>query len=251
MAKKNEIIYGVHAVRHALSHNSGEVLSLQVQRNKKETPVFTEILNSAARQDLPIEYVPRDTLDRLTSNAVHQGILLNRKFQSRETTEDLDSFLDQDRDDNPFLLILDGIQDPHNLGACLRTANAAGVHAVIIPRDKSVKLSPTVHKVASGAVEDTAIITVTNLSRSMVRLKEAGFWLIGTDNAATQSLYDVDLTMPLAIVLGSEGKGLRNNTRKKCDYLVSLPMHGIVESLNVSVVAGVCLYEVLRQRLSG
>lgn len=251
MAKQIDKVYGLHAVRHALSHNRGEVLSLKVQKNRKETDVVAEILKSAGEQGINIEFVEKDTLDRLTSNAVHQGILLSRKFHDRETAVDLDGFLAQGKDEVSLILVLDGIQDPHNLGACLRTANAAGVHAVILPKDKSAKINATVHKVASGAVEDTTIITVTNLSRALVRLKDEGFWLIGTDNSAEMSLYDVDLTLRLVIVLGSEGKGLRSNTRKKCDFLVSLPMHGMVESLNVSVATGICLYEVLRQRQAG
>ena len=251
MAKQIDKIYGVHAVRHALSHHQGEALSLQVQKNKKESAVLAEILKSAEEQGCQIEYVAKDTLDRLTSNAVHQGILLNRKTHAVEKGTDLDSFLDRGGDAVSLILVLDGIQDPHNLGACLRTANAAGVDAVILPRDKSARINATVHKVASGAAEDTTILTVTNLSRALVRLRDEGFWLIGTDSAVSESIYDLDLTMRVAIILGSEGKGLRSNTRKKCDYLVSLPMHGIVESLNVSVATGICLYEVLRQRQSG
>jgi 23S rRNA (guanosine2251-2'-O)-methyltransferase len=150
-----------------------------------------------------------------------------------------------------LLLVLDGVQDPHNLGACLRTANAAGVNAVILPRDRAVAVTPAVRKVAAGAAEITPVITVTNLARSLRELREAGVWTVGTDDKADQSLYDINLKMPLAMVLGAEGEGLRENTRKHCDFLVSLPMRGIVESLNVSVATGVCLYEVLRQRKAG
>ena len=148
----------------------------------------------------------------------------------------------------PFLLILDGVQDPHNLGACLRTADAAGVHAVIVPRDKACGLTSTVRKVACGAAETVPFVQVTNLTRTLKALQQAGIWIIGTDLDTTQSLYDSDLTGPLALVLGAEGKGLRRLTREACDSLVKLPMQGTVQSLNVSVSAGICLYEALRQR---
>jgi 23S rRNA (guanosine2251-2'-O)-methyltransferase len=161
---------------------------------------------------------------------------------------ELDDILDRNKDTLPLFLVLDGIQDPQNLGACIRTANAAGVDAVIIPRDKSVAVTSTVRKVASGGVENTPVITVTNLARAINRLQTAGIWIVGTDNNADKTLYELDLAIPLAIVMGAEGKGLRRNTREHCDYLASLPMHGMVESLNVSVAAGVCLYETLRQR---
>ncbi|MEW5796002.1 MAG: 23S rRNA (guanosine(2251)-2'-O)-methyltransferase RlmB [Candidatus Zixiibacteriota bacterium] len=148
----------------------------------------------------------------------------------------------------PFLLILDNIQDPHNLGACLRTADGAGVHAVIIPKDRSVHLTSTVRTVACGAAEHVPVVEVTNLARVMDQLKEAGIWLVGTSDKAAQSLYQIDLKGPLALVMGSEGKGLRRLTSEKCDFLVSLPMHGTVSSLNVSVATGICLYEAVRQR---
>ena len=148
----------------------------------------------------------------------------------------------------PFLLILDGLQDPHNLGACLRSADAAGVHAVIVPKDRAVSLTDTVCKVACGAAEHVPLVTVTNLARTLKQLKELGLWLVGTADDAKQSLYDVDLTGPLALVMGAEGKGLRRLTKEHCDFLVHIPMAGSVECLNVSVAAGVCLFEAVRQR---
>ncbi|MEM7148100.1 MAG: 23S rRNA (guanosine(2251)-2'-O)-methyltransferase RlmB [Verrucomicrobiota bacterium] len=152
--------------------------------------------------------------------------------------------------DNPFLLILDGIQDPHNLGACLRSANAAGVHAVIAPKDKAAPLTETVRRVACGAAEHTPFIQVTNLARAMKKLQDAGLWLVGTADEAEQILYDIDLKGPLAIVLGAEEKGVRRLTRENCDFLARIPMTGQVDCLNVSVATGVCLFEALRQRLS-
>jgi len=148
----------------------------------------------------------------------------------------------------PFLLILDQVQDPHNLGACLRTADGAGVNAVIAPKDRSVGLTPAARTVACGAAEHVPYIQVTNLARFMDALKEEGIWLVGTASEAEQSLYDADLTGPLGIVMGSEGSGLRRLTRERCDFVVSFPLSGSVESLNVSVAAGICLYEAVRQR---
>jgi 23S rRNA (guanosine2251-2'-O)-methyltransferase len=153
-------------------------------------------------------------------------------------------------DGAPFLLILDGVTDPHNLGACLRSADAAGAHAVIAPKDNAVGLTPVAVKVASGAAESVPFVQVTNLARTLDRIKERGIWLIGTADDADATLYETDLQGPLALVLGSEGKGMRRLTRERCDLLLRLPMLGRVESLNVSVTAGICLYEALRQRSS-
>ena len=150
----------------------------------------------------------------------------------------------------PLLLVLDGIQDPHNLGACLRSADAAGVHAVIVPKDRAVHLTETVRKIACGAAETVPFVAVTNLSRCLKDLKKAGLWLVGTADQATQSLYDVELTGPTAIVMGAEGAGVRRLTEEACDFLVRIPMAGSVECLNVSVATGVCLFECVRQRLA-
>lgn len=149
----------------------------------------------------------------------------------------------------PLLLILDGVQDPHNLGACLRTADAAGVHAVVAPRDRSASITETVRTVACGAAEKVPFVQVTNLARTLDQLKEVGLWLVGTEGESPKLIYEIDLTGPLGIVMGAEGKGLRQLTARKCDFLASIPMTGTVESLNVSVAAGVCLFEAVRQRL--
>ena len=148
----------------------------------------------------------------------------------------------------PFLLILDNVQDPHNLGACLRSADAAGVHAVVIPKDRSVGVTETVRLVACGAAESVPIAQVTNLARVLTQLKKSGLWIVGTTDTAEKTLYEVDLTGPIAMIMGSEGKGLRRLTSEHCDFLVRIPMVGSVESLNVSVATGVCLFEALRQR---
>jgi 23S rRNA (guanosine2251-2'-O)-methyltransferase len=187
-------------------------------------------------------------LERIAGEGRHQGVVARLKGSGTWDERDLDELL-HGLEDAPFLLILDGVQDPRNLGACLRGADAAGVHAVIVPRDRSAGLSPTVSKVACGAVERVPLVRVTNLARTLKRLREQhGVWLVGTSGDAEQSLYALDLRGPLGIVMGAEGEGMRRLTREACDHLVHLPMRGGVESLNVSVASGICLYEALRQR---
>lgn len=164
-----------------------------------------------------------------------------------KTEEDLFAILDHLSED-PFLLVLDGIHDPHNLGACLRSADAAGVHAVIAPKDRAVSITETVRTVARGAAESVPFVQVTNLARTIKDLQQEGIWFVGTDDEASQTLYDIELTGPLAMVVGSEGKGVRRLTAEYCDFLVRIPMAGKVECLNASVAAGVCLFEAVRQR---
>lgn len=248
MAKiKQELIYGTHAVQHALKHSAAEVLELWVQQGKKQSAELLRILELANKSAVPVQMVSRDTLTKHSGDARHQGVVLKRKASGTNSRLTVDEIIAA-ADGNLLLLVLDGLQDPHNLGACLRTADAAGADAVIIPKDRSVPVNATVRKVASGAVENTPVITETNIARCLRRLQEAGIWVVGTDDQSAQTLYEVDLNRPLAIVMGSEGKGLRHNTRKQCDYLVALPMAGVVESLNVSVASGICLFEALRQR---
>jgi 23S rRNA (guanosine2251-2'-O)-methyltransferase len=171
-----------------------------------------------------------------------------RRRATAASGSDLAALLETFHNTIPLILVLDGIQDPHNLGACLRTANAAGVNAVVIPGDRAVGVNATVRKVASGAAEHTPVVTVTNLSRALTQLKQAGVWCFGLSESASADIYATDLTVPLALVLGAEGKGLRQNTRLHCDQLLSIPMRGQVESLNVSAAAAVCLFETVRQR---
>ena len=170
--------------------------------------------------------------------------------ESREWSEDDLLAMLSGSDKPPFLLILDGVTDPHNLGACLRTADAVGVQAVVVPKDKSASLSPTVRKVACGAAETVPLVRVTNLARFMRTIRDDGVWLIGTAGEADNTLYQADFTGPVALVMGAEGKGMRRLTREHCDLLINIPMLGHVDSLNVSVATGVCLYEALRQRLA-
>lgn len=244
---KTETIFGIHAVKHALERSAENVLEIWVQESKRSSKQFDWLSDQPEGNYPSIQYVTRKVLDTHTNNAHHQGILIKCKPSSIPAT-DLAALLDSENDSLPLYLVLDGVQDPHNLGACLRTADAAGVRAVIIPRDRAVGVNATVRKVASGAAENVPVIPVTNLARALREMQDAGIWIIGTADDAEQGLYDQDFIKPLAIVLGAEGKGLRHNTRKQCDALVYIPMQGKVESLNVSVATGICLYEVIRQR---
>ena len=188
-------------------------------------------------------------LDKLSGQQRHQGVIAGFKGSNIAAEGRLDAILDA-IDGSPLVLVLDGVQDPHNLGACLRTADAAGVHLVVVCKDRSAGITPVVRRAASGAAETLAVIQATNLSRVLRNLKKRGIWLAGTSDNVPDSLYSTDLTGPLALVMGSEGSGLRRLTSELCDYLVSIPMSGGVESLNVSVATGVCLYEINRQRHS-
>jgi 23S rRNA (guanosine2251-2'-O)-methyltransferase len=239
-ASPGEVIFGIHAVRHALLKTPEDCRELWINEGRLKGPGFAEIIQLATRAGLRISRMPVERLDRMSKGAVHQGVILERRLSSRPPM-DLETILGTQASPATLLLILDGVQDPQNLGACLRTANAAGAFAVITPKHETARLTDTVRKVACGAAELTPVITVTNLARCLEGLKQKGVWIIGTDAAAGQSLYDTDLTVPLALVLGSEGSGLRQNTKQHCDSLIRLPMFGAVESLNVSVTAGVCL----------
>jgi len=223
-----------------------------VQENKKPVKksgrAISEILELAKNAQVTVQYVANKTLDKLSHQANHQGVVIRRKITTMDSNVDLASVLDIDDGTKGFYLVLDGVQDPHNLGACLRTADAVGVRAVILPKNRAVGLNETVRKVASGAAENTPVIHVTNLSRALREMQDTGIWVIGTADEAENSIFEEDLTSPIALVMGSEGQGLRQNTRKHCDKLVNIPMAGVVESLNVSVAAGVCLYEARRQR---
>jgi 23S rRNA (guanosine2251-2'-O)-methyltransferase len=243
-----QLVMGIHAVRVALQQQN-RVVELWVDANRRDRRI-RELLQAASSERIPLHLSQAQELDRLVRQTNHQGVVARVRLPPVHDEPYLKALLRRLRS-VPFLLVLDGVQDPHNLGACLRTADAAGVQAVITPRDKSVGLTASVCKVASGAAETLPLIQVTNLARSLKWLRQAGIWLIGTAGEASQSLYRTDLTGPLAIVMGGEGKGLRRLTREQCDLLVSLPMSGTVESLNVSVAAGVTLYEAVRQRSGG
>ena len=245
---KSQLVAGLHSVRTALKHGPGAVERLWVEARRKDRRV-QEIVDLARGASVPIEFVTRQALDGMVPGANHQGAVAATPVPAALDETALEGLL-EGLESPPFLLILDGVQDPHNLGACLRSADAAGVHAVIAPRDRSAGLTPTACKIASGAAETVPFVQVTNLARTLKWLREeAGVWLVGTAGEAETSLYQANLTGPLGIVMGGEEKGLRRLTREHCDLLVSLPMAGSVESLNVSVAAGVALFEAVRQRL--
>ena len=248
-----DYLYGIHAVDGLLRSNPGGVrkLWLQAGRNDRRVSALEEL---ARAQGIPVLREARAELDERVSGR-HQGVVAevsgqhaggSNLWSEKELLRAL-----AERPGPALLLVLDGVTDPHNLGACLRSADAAGVDAVVVPRDRAADLTPVVRKVACGAAETVPFVRVTNLSRTLKALKDAGLWLYGTDGKAEKSIYDNDLTSPLALVMGAEGKGLRRLTRDNCDILVQLPMAGAVSSLNVSVAAGVCLFEAVRQRLPG
>ncbi|WP_020682218.1 23S rRNA (guanosine(2251)-2'-O)-methyltransferase RlmB [Marinobacterium rhizophilum] len=243
---EDEILFGQHAVRTALKRDSKRIKRLLVQQGRNDERI-QQVIDLAAPVHVRPERVSRQELDRLSDGGVHQGVLvLCDPILSKD-----EGFLDQLLDGleaAPFLLILDGVTDPHNLGACLRTADAAGVQAVIAPKDKSAPLNSTVSKVACGAAEVVPYVQVTNLARTLQMLQQRGIWITGTAGEAEQMVYDASLTGPMALIMGAEGKGMRRLTRENCDHLVKIPMSGEVSSLNVSVAAGVCLFEAVRQR---
>ncbi|HRF61760.1 MAG TPA: 23S rRNA (guanosine(2251)-2'-O)-methyltransferase RlmB [Candidatus Competibacter sp.] len=243
-----EWIHGLHAVAAALRYEPRQLRGLWVERQRRDARIQT-LLDEAASRGVPIRQADRSELDRLSGGVRHQGILAQLVAQQRAYDEaDLPALLAA-AIGPALLLVLDGVQDPHNLGACLRSAAAAGVQAVIAPVDRAAGLNATVRKVASGAAEIVPFVSVTNLARTLRWLQEQGVWIVGAVGEAEDNLYRVDFTLPTAIVLGAEEKGLRRLTRELCDRLARIPMvEGGVESLNVSVATGVFLFEARRQR---
>jgi 23S rRNA (guanosine2251-2'-O)-methyltransferase len=240
-----EWIYGIHPVMAVLNERPHAVLELWVADRRDAQ--FQRMIELARAHSIAIHECDRRRLDSMVS-ANHQGVVASVQHVAW-TEQDLAAIV-QTAGGRALLMILDGVQDPHNLGACLRTANAAGVHAVIAPKDRSVGLTAVVRKVASGAAETTPFIQVSNLGRTLRWLKEQGVWVAGLSGEGESELYSIDLRGPLALVLGAEGAGLRYLTMELCDYRLRIPMQGTVESLNVSVATGICLYEVVRQRRS-
>lgn len=244
-------IGGLHSVKAALKSSASEIEHVLVQKGRRDTRL-RDLRELARKHGIETREVGRGELNELVSDVQHQGVVAVLRGSSTGLRDDLLPFLKQRMAEHseraPLVLILDEVQDPHNLGACLRTADAAGVDAVVIPADNSVGLTPVVRKVASGAAESVALFQVVNLQRTLAELQEAGLWIYGAAGEASESLYALDLRGAVGIVLGAEGKGLRRLTRERCDGLFKLPMLGTVSSLNVSVAAGVSLYEVVRQR---
>lgn len=246
MSDNKQIVFGLHAVQALLKKHPDRISRLALLEDRQDKKIQA-ILDIAKRAKIKIEFYSRQELDHLTQKENHQGAVAFCHPIKKLTEYDLEVLLDN-LAEPAFLLILDGVQDPHNLGAILRSADAAGVHAVIAPKDKSVGITPAVSKVASGAAEVVHFIQVTNLARTMDMLKEKNIWIYGAAGEADKNIFATNLKGAVAIALGAEGEGLRRLTRDKCDVLLKIPMQGSVSSLNVSVATGVFLFEVVRQR---
>jgi 23S rRNA (guanosine2251-2'-O)-methyltransferase len=245
-----EKVYGLHAVRALLTRHAERVRTVTIAAGRE--PRMAEVEAQARAAGKSVQRASAATFRQLFGDAVHQGVYVEVQplppWREEELLAAIAAALEAG--DRPFVLVLDGVQDPHNLGACLRTADATGALAVLIPKDRAVQMNATVRKVAAGAAETTPLVVVTNLARTLRLLKDAGLWIVGADAEAPGLAHEADLAGPIAAVMGAEGTGLRQLTRETCDFLVRLPQQGSVESLNVSVASGMLLYEALRQRLA-
>ncbi|MDD7569512.1 MAG: 23S rRNA (guanosine(2251)-2'-O)-methyltransferase RlmB [[Actinobacillus] rossii] len=243
----SENIYGIHAVKSFLDRTPERIIEVFVLKGREDKRL-QPLLNELHSLGVSVQFLNRQTLDNKANGEVHQGVIARVQPAKELNENDLDVILANKQ--NPFLLVLDGVTDPHNLGACLRTADAAGVDAVIVPKDKSAQLTSIARKVACGAAEVVPLIRVTNLARTLRDIQQNhNIWVVGTAGEATETIYQTQLTGALALVMGAEGDGMRRLTRECCDQLISIPMAGSVSSLNVSVATGICLFEIVRQRL--
>ncbi len=244
MGNKRQHLYGLHAVRAVLERRPETLLAAKVLRDAGGK--LADLAGGLAARGIPVERVSRSDLDRLTEGGVHQGVVVEVAAAAEFSIGDFENLV-VERGRALRLLVLDGVEDPRNLGACLRTADAAGIDAVVVPRDHSAKLTPAAVKTSTGATETVPVYRAPNLARALAWLKEATVWVVGADAEAPKSLYQTKLAPPVAMVLGGEGRGVRRLTRDLCDELVYIPMQGSVESLNVSVATGIVLFELLRQ----
>ena len=240
-------LFGLHSVQAALDYSPNKIHKAWVDSGRQDKRLAKAVDNLLALGIEP-EKVDRKRLDRLSDNNNHQGIVIEVEMPGEMSESDLKTAV-ENLSETALFLVLDNVQDPHNLGACLRTADATGVHGVIITKDNATGITPTVCKVASGAAETVPVYQVTNLSRTLRWLKGEGLWIMGAAGETAETVYKTDFTVPMALVVGAEGKGLRRLTKEQCDVLVSVPMLGQVDSLNLSVATGVLLYEAVRQRL--
>jgi len=246
-------VYGLHAAHSALETHPDRIKEVVMLKGRQDNRM-NKLLDAVREQGLRFRLATKEEFDRILQreelrDARHQGVLLLTLAAPVLKENDLETMLDG-LDVPPLLLVLDGVTDPHNIGACLRTCDAAGAHGLIVPKDKSGSLTPTAVKIASGASDTVPFFAVTNLARTLEALKERGIWIYGTAGEASSSVYQTKLTGAIALVMGAEGKGMRRLTRETCDSLIHIPMKGSVSSLNVSVASGVCLFEIVRQRLS-
>jgi 23S rRNA (guanosine2251-2'-O)-methyltransferase len=241
-----DLLIGIHAVEAALNYDAGNIVELYVESGAHNARL--KELSDRAR-DLGIKPHARDraALDRMTGGARHQGVVARYNAPPPRSESELPKLVEE-AGASALFLVLDGVTDPHNLGACLRSAEAAGVAAVIVPKDRAVGITPTVRRASAGAADRVPLVAATNLARALKALKDAGVWLVGLVGDVDASLYSIDLKGPIAIVLGSEGEGMRRLTREACDFVARIPMRGGIESLNVSVATGIALFEALRQR---
>ncbi len=244
----SELIFGFHAVNAIFKQQPERFIELFVLKGREDERL-QPVLNKARKFGISIQFMNRKAMDDKSSGEQHQGIIARVKPGKQFDETDLDQRMNE-LNEPAFFLVLDGVTDPHNLGACLRSADAAGAHGVIVTKDKSARITPVVRKVASGAAETVPLFQVTNLARTLRHLQEQGVWITGTAGETEKLVYQQEFTGPTAIVMGAEGKGLRRLTRETCDELVKIPMAGSVSSLNVSVATGICLFEVVRQRNS-
>lgn len=242
---KHDLLFGLHSIEAVLNNEPERILEIFALKGRDDARM-NKVISIARKHGVSVSFVAKNKLEDRADGESHQGIIANARAARVKNEADLDEIIAAN--EQPFLLILDGVTDPHNLGACIRSADAAGVHAVIVPKDNAASLTPVVRKVACGAAETMPLIQVTNLARTMREIQQQGIWIYGTAGEATEAVYDTKLTGPIAIVMGAEGSGMRRLTREHCDTLISLPMAGSVSSLNVSVTTGICLFEVVRQR---
>lgn len=243
---KQDFVYGIHAVKALIETEPERIIEVYTLKGRDDEKHST-IVNELSELGITVNQVSRKALDEKVFGGVHQGLVAKVKSAKELGDNELEELLD--RVEKPFLLILDNVTDPHNLGACLRNCDGAGVNAIITAKDKSASLTGVARKVACGAAETVPVFYITNLARTMGNLKERGIYIVGTAGETDKSIYDADLTGPLAIVMGAEDTGMRRLTRENCDELVKIPMNGSVTSLNVSVATGICLYEAVRQRI--
>jgi len=246
--KAADTVYGMHAVRVMLERHPERVVSVRLSE-RRDDPRVRRIEELARQHNRPVQRVDAHSLKQMLGDVAHQGVVAEIASLPAWTEDTLLAALSAPSNTAPpLLLALDGVQDPHNLGACLRTADACGALAVVVPKDRAAQLTPTVRKVAAGAAETTPVVAVTNLVRTLRLLKDAGLWIVGADAQGPRAAHEVDLKVGIVLVLGAEGAGLRQLTRQTCDWIVRLPSLGAVESLNVSVAAAMLLYETVRQR---
>lgn len=245
---KSSKLFGLHSVQAALDYSPKKIHKAWVDSGRQDKRL-TQAIDDLLALGIEPEKVDRKKLDRLADGSNHQGIVIEVEMPGELSESDLKTAV-ENLSETALFLVLDNVQDPHNLGACLRTADATGVHGVIITKDNATGITPTVCKVASGAAETVPVYQVTNLSRTLRWLKGEGLWVMGAAGDTARTVYKTDFTVPMALVVGAEGKGLRRLTKEHCDMLVSVPMLGQVDSLNLSVATGVLLYEAVRQRLS-